>query len=233
VQLVVELCPGTGRSALVLGGSRTATAARDRLLAGGWAVTSASGLPAPSPHGAFLAGFDVLVACTGSGETVVGADALADAAARRGDTPLVVLDLSVPRDVAPRAGHARGVLLYDVDALAAAGAPVVAARRAGIADAERIVDDELARFEAWRADRMLAPTIKALRGHVREVVADTVDAGSVERVVTRLLHAPTRRLREAAAEGRGEHYALLVRSLFGVDDDVAGPAAPAGVRASS
>jgi glutamyl-tRNA reductase len=230
VQLVVELCPGTGRRALVLGASRTATAARDRLMASGWAVAAAADL---SVQSAFLATFDVVVACTGTSDTVVGAHALADAAARRGGSPLVVLDLSVPRDVDPRAGHADGVVLYDVDALAAAAAPVVSARRAGIADAERIVDDELGRFEAWRADRMLAPTIKALRGHVREVVADTVDAPSVERVVTRLLHAPTRLLREAAAEGRGEHYALLVRSLFGVDDDATGSAASAGARASS
>jgi glutamyl-tRNA reductase len=233
VQLVVELCPGASRRALVLGRSRTATAARDRLLAGGWAVTCAPTAPARSPDGAFLAEFDAIVACTGTSGTVVGADALADAAAGRGGSPLVVLDLSVPRDVEARAGQASGVLLYDVDALAAAAAPVVAARCAGIADAERIVDDELGRFEAWRTDRMLAPTIKALRGHVRGVVADTVDAGSVERVVSRLLHAPTRRLRQAAAEGRAEHYALLVRSLFGVDDDVAGPAAPAGARTSS
>jgi glutamyl-tRNA reductase len=231
VQLVVALCPGTARRALVLGGSRTASAARDRLLAGGWAVTSAAGLPTRSPLGTFLRAFDVVVTCTGTSGTIVPADALADAAAGRGDTPLVVLDLSVPRDVDPRARHADGVLLYDVDALAARAAPAVASRRAGIPAAERIVDAELDHFEAWRADRMLAPTIKALRGHVRSLVVDALadtapcgpaagaDARTIDRVVGRLLHAPTRRLREAAAAGSGAHCALLVRSLFGLDDD--------------
>jgi glutamyl-tRNA reductase len=248
VQLVVELCPGAGRRALVLGRSRTAAAARDRLLAGGWAVTSAADLPAPP--GAFLRAFDVVVTCTGTSGTIVPAHALADAAARRGGTPLLVVDLSVPRDVDPRARLADGVLLYDVDALGALAAPAVASRRAGIPEAERIVDAELTHFEAWRADRMLAPTLKALRGHVRDLVVDALgaapsgpaagagadagagagadagagagaDARTVERVVGRLLHAPTRRLREAAADGSGAHRALLVQVLFGLDDDLA------------
>jgi glutamyl-tRNA reductase len=233
VQLVEAMCPGAGRRALVLGSSRTASAARGRLLAGGWAVTSAADLSAPSPLGTFLHAFDVVVTCTGTSATIVPADALADAAAGRGGTQLLVLDLSVPRDVDPRARLADGVLLYDVDALGALAAPAVASRRAGIPEAERIVDAELTHFEAWRADRLLAPTLKALRGHVRNLVVDALgdaapagpapaaDARTVERVVGRLLHAPTRRLREAAADGSGAHRALLVQLLFGLDDDLA------------
>jgi glutamyl-tRNA reductase len=233
VQLVMASCPGTGRRALVLGRSRTAAAARDRLLAGGWVVTSAADLSSPSPLGTFLRAFDAVVTCTGTSATIVSADALADAAAGRGGTPLLVLDLSVPRDVDPRARLADGVLLYDVDALGTVAAPGVASRRAGISEAERIVDAELTHFEAWRANRMLAPTLKALRGHVRNLVVDALgeaapsgpdagtDARTVERLVGRLLHAPTRRLREAAADGSGAHRALLVQVLFGLDDDLA------------
>jgi glutamyl-tRNA reductase len=233
VQLAVALCPRAGRRALVLGRSRTAAAARDRLLAAGWGVTTAADLSAPSPVGAFLRAFDVVVTCTGTSGAIVPAHALADAAAARGGAPLVVLDLSVPRDVDPRARHADGVLLYDVDALAARAAHAVASRRAGIPEAERIVDAELAYFEAWRAERMLAPTLKALRGHVRDLVVDALgdaarhgpgteaDERAVDRMVGRLLHAPTRRLREAAAGGSGAHRALLVQVLFGLDKDLA------------
>jgi glutamyl-tRNA reductase len=232
MQLVAALCPGAGRRALVLGRSRTAAAACDRLLAGGWAVTSAADLP--MSLGTFLQAFDVVVTCTGTSQTIVPARALADAAARRGGTPLLVVDLSVPRDVDPRARDAEGVLLYDVDALAARAAPAVASRRAGIPAAEQIVDIELDHFEAWRTDRMLAPTIKVLRGHVRGLVVDAfadaapcgaaadTDARAVDRVVGRLLHEPMRRLREAAADGSGERRAVLVRSLLHLDDDLAG-----------
>jgi glutamyl-tRNA reductase len=233
IHVAVELCPGAGRRALVLGSSRTAAAARDRLLADGWGVTSAADLPAPSPLGTFLQAFDVVVTCTGTSGTIVPAHALADAAARRGGAPLLVIDLSVPRDVDPRARHADGVLLYDVDALAARAEPAVACRRAGIPAAEQIVDAQLDHFEAWRTDRMLAPTIKALRGHVRSLVVDALadaapsgatagtDARAVDRVVGRLLHEPMRRLRQAAADGSGAHRAVLRRSLLHLDDDLA------------
>ncbi|MEA2467066.1 MAG: glutamyl-tRNA reductase, partial [Thermoleophilaceae bacterium] len=162
--------------------------------------------------------------------------ALADAAAVRGGTPLVVLDLSVPRDVDPRARHTDGVLLLDVDALPAIAAPAVASRRAGVAGAKRIVDEELDRFGAWRADQMLAPTIKALRDHVRDVLVDALgdspesgpaaeaDARTVERIVGRILHTPTRRLREATTDKRGAESVRLLRWLFGVDPEPAGAA---------
>jgi glutamyl-tRNA reductase len=171
------------------------------------------------------------VACTGTSGHIVPADALAEAAVGRGGTPLVVLDLSVPRDVDARARLIEGVLLFDVDSLPALAAPAVESRREGVADAKRIVDEELDRFGAWRADQMLAPTIKALRDHVREVLVDALgqpagsgpaaEAGAqtVERIVGRILHMPTRRLREAAAEGRGAESVLLLRWLFGVDGD--------------
>jgi glutamyl-tRNA reductase len=233
MHVAVELCPGAGRQALVLGASRTASAARDRLIADGWDVTSAADLSAPSPLGTFPEAFDAVVTCTGTSGTVVSAHALADAATRRG-APLLVIDLSVPRDVDPRARHAEGVLLYDVDTLAARAEPAVACRRAGIPAAEQIIDAELDHFEAWRAHRMLAPTIKALRGHVRTLVVDALadaapsgrtavaDARTIDRLVGRLLHAPVRRLREAAADGSRAHRAVLVRSLFDLDDDLAG-----------
>jgi glutamyl-tRNA reductase len=65
--------------------------------------------------------------------------------------PDEIVGLSVPRDVDPHARYADGVRLYDVDALAARAAPAAAMRRAGIPEAERIVDAQLELFEAWRA----------------------------------------------------------------------------------
>ena len=60
-----------------------------------------------------------------------------------------------------------GVLLYDVDDVAAAGRHALGARRAHVPAAEAIVEEELSGFEAWHATRALVPTIKALREHQR------------------------------------------------------------------
>jgi glutamyl-tRNA reductase len=221
-----------GRRALVLGATRTARGLGGRLLADGWAVTSVPSVrtgPAVAP---LLGAFDVVATATGTRARALPAEALIDAAATRADRPLLVLDLSVPRDVDPAARDLDGVLLYDVDDLGAAAEHALDARRAAIPGAEAIVEVELDRFEAWRVTRSLVPTIKALRAHVRRTaidsLGDVLSAGhdgeadveeALERMVTRLLHAPTRRLRAAAADGAGDRYAEMVREVFGLHDD--------------
>jgi glutamyl-tRNA reductase len=185
--------------------------------------------PAMAP---LLADFEVVASASGTRTRVLPADAIVDAAEAHRDRPLLVLDLSVPRDVDPAARDLDGVLLYDIDDLAAAADHALDARRAGVPGARAIVEQELDRFEAWRATRSLVPTIKALRAHVRRTAIDALgdtlgsphDHGpeveqALERLVTHLLHAPTRRLRDAAAQGAGDRYAELARDLFGLQDD--------------
>ena len=206
--------PG-GRRAIVVGGTRTARAAAQRLRHDGWSVTSA---PAAAELTPALPAFDVVVACTGGNATIDSAT-LQAAARGRTATPLLVVDLSVPRDVDPAARGVPGVVLYDVDDVAVAAQHALAARRVHVPAAASIVEDELRRFEEWLSTRTLVPTIKALREHQRRAVTEVLGElpdDVVERLVTRLLHAPTARLREAAAAGAGERWAETARELFGL-----------------
>jgi glutamyl-tRNA reductase len=211
--LARELVGVAGRRALVAGDTRTARRAADCLLAEGWSVTVApSGGAEP-----LLPAFDVVVSCSG-GAVALGAEALRRARHDRAGAPLLVVDLSVPRDVDPAARDVTGIVLYDVDDLAAAARGAVAERRGHVAGAEALVAEEQARFEDWRATRSLTRTIKALREHHRRAVADVLDElpdEVVERLVTRLVHAPTARLRAAAVSGTGEAWAATMRELFG------------------
>jgi glutamyl-tRNA reductase len=88
-------------------------------------------------------------------------------------------------------------------------------------------------FEGWLATRALVPTIKALREHHRRalvgVLGDVPD-DLLERLVTRLVHAPTARLRDAALGGLGEQWAETARELFGLDDEALTSARPAPLR---
>jgi len=61
------------------------------------------------------------------------------------------------------------------------------------------------------------------------VDGDAALATALERVVTRLLQAPTQRLRAAAASGAGDRYAELVRELFGLREDAPAAGRPASV----
>jgi glutamyl-tRNA reductase len=168
-----------------------------------------------------LPAFDVVVACSG-GDARVGCGTLHAASDRRTSTPLLVVDLAVPREVEPLARSLPGVLLYDVDDLAAAAQHALALRRTHVPAAEAIVEEELRGFGGWHATRALVPTIKALRAHQRRAVTEVLGdlpEDLVERLVTRLLHGPTARLRKAAKAGAGELWAETARELFDLHAD--------------
>ena len=142
-----------------------------------------------------IAAADVVVACTGAAGPVVTAElvtrALADRARRRQAakskrSPLVLLDLALPRDVETAAGELPDVALIDLEAIGAAstaasfpspvgrgaaGSAWTAAMSASLA-VRRIIAQELAAF--MRADRAasVAPTVVALRAKAATVVED-------------------------------------------------------------
>jgi glutamyl-tRNA reductase len=180
-----------------------------------------------------LAGADVVVSCTGAAGTVISATQVADAVAARGGRPLVLLDLALPRDIDPTARSLAGVTLVDLERLAEHGdfdrtvAGDVAATR-------RIVADEVAAFSAWQRSTQVAPTVVALRTMAADLVAielarlegrlpglddraRTEVANTVRRVVEKLLHAPTVRVKELAGDPQGQSYAHALRELFDLD----------------
>jgi glutamyl-tRNA reductase len=155
--------------------------------------------------------------------------------APRRTTPLLILDLAVPRDVAAAVGSAPMITLVDIEGLRAEGRTAVAA---DVAAAEAIVEAEVAAFVAWHREADVAPTVAALRARAEDVVVaelrrltgrlpDLTDddraevARTVHRVVRRLLHEPTVRVRQRATEPGGQAYATVLRELFdlAVPDD--------------
>ncbi|HEY2948223.1 MAG TPA: glutamyl-tRNA reductase [Micromonosporaceae bacterium] len=182
-----------------------------------------------------LAEVDVVVTATASTEPVLGRDLIASALARRTgerDRPLVILDLAVPRDVEPTVADLPGVLLVDIERLGAHLRD--SATAADVLAAEQIVSGEVEAFLGWLRGTDISPTVAALRTRADDVVAaelrrlaqrrpDLTDdqradvALAVHRVVQRLLHSPTVRVRQLAAEPGGEQYAALLRELFQLD----------------
>jgi glutamyl-tRNA reductase len=182
-----------------------------------------------------LARVDVVVCATASPEPVLTPELLA-AARRSGDAaqrPLLVLDLAVPRDVAPGVADLPGVILVDLERLGLAADERVG-EAAGVPAAEAIVSDEVEAFRTWQRSSDVAPTVAALRARADEVVVaelgrlrqrrpDLTDdqrddvAHAVHRVVQRLLHLPSVRVRQLAAEPGGEAYAVALRALFDLE----------------
>ncbi|SCL40499.1 glutamyl-tRNA reductase [Micromonospora pallida] len=178
-----------------------------------------------------LSTVDIVVAATAATEPVLTEPVVRRALAGRGAGrgPLVLLDLAVPRDVGPGVADLPGVEVIDIDRMATVLAGGPAATDAAAVDG--IVTAEVESFLTWLRGADVAPTVAALRGRADDVVAaelgrlvqrrpDFTDdqraevARTVHRVVQRLLHQPTVRVRQLAAEPGGDQYAALLRELF-------------------
>ncbi|SCG56613.1 glutamyl-tRNA reductase [Micromonospora coxensis] len=181
-----------------------------------------------------LSTVDIVVAATAATEPVLTLDVVTRALARRDPDrgPLVLLDLAVPRDVEPGVAGLAGVEVIDIDRMAGLLAEGPAA--ADAAEVTRIVTGEVESFLSWLRGADVAPTVAALRGRAEDVVGaelrrlaqrrpDLSDdqraevARTVHRVVQRLLHQPTVRVRQLAAEPGGDQYAALLRELFDLE----------------
>ena len=193
-----------------------------------------------------VAAADVLVTCTGARGIVVSTDVVAGAMRSRigaagPDRPLVVIDLALPRDVDPGVAALPGVHVVDLALLQgergadghASASPVAAD---DVAAAHALIEAETALLRAERQAAAVAPTVSALRSQAAEVVdaellrlsarlpdldarARAEVARTVRRVVDKLLHEPTVRVKELASAPGGVDYADALRALFGLGID--------------
>jgi glutamyl-tRNA reductase len=184
-----------------------------------------------------LAPADVLVTCTGARGIVVGTDVVTAAMRGRTDRPLVVVDLALPRDVDPAVAALPGVHVVDLALLQGERGSGDGAVAAGDVTAARaLIEEETGLLRAERHAAAVAPTVSALRSQAAEVVdaellrlstrlpdldarARTEIARTVHRVVDKLLHEPTVRVKELAGTAGGTDYAGALRALFGLAID--------------
>ena len=182
-----------------------------------------------------LSSADLLVACTGSNDVVVSVDMVSAGVAAK-SSPLVVCDLGLPRDVDPEVGSLPGVTLVSLDTLRERLLNAPAGRAAKVG--HQIVADEVRGYLAAQRSAAVTPTVTALRKRAAEVVdaellrLDAKLPGldpqvrselsrTVRRVVDKLLHSPTVRVKQLASAPGGSSYADALRELFELDPQAA------------
>ncbi len=177
-----------------------------------------------------LSGADVLLTCTGAGGTIIDRDLVL--AARAGvDSPLLVVDIAVPRDVASDVQGLPGVTVLNLDHLRDWAARGLSARHAEAEHVRRIVGDELERFTVDVTSRQAAPLVAQLheraesvrqaeieRFQARLASLDPAQRDAVEAltrgIVAKLLHQASVRLKEDAGTPQFDRNAAAVRELF-------------------
>ncbi|MGW7679412.1 glutamyl-tRNA reductase [Kribbella sp. NPDC054772] len=170
---------------------------------------------------------DLLVSCTGARGVVITEEMVRNAADGR---PIGVLDVALPRDVAPEAVRIAGVTLVTLADLAG----TAGGSESDIDEVRRIVGEETGAFEATRRAASVAPTVVALRAMASELVNTELarlerrlpDLGdherheverTIRRVVDKVLHNPTVRVKELGGDPGGPTYADALRQLFALD----------------
>jgi glutamyl-tRNA reductase len=167
-----------------------------------------------------LAEADVVISATAARDPILHKPQLAAALAARRHRPMLLLDLAVPRDIAPDVAQLKDVFLYTVDDLERAIEENRRSRREAAEEAEAIVELQVSRYVETLGASTRTEPLKRLRAHGEAAKADALAkarqqlaAGGDPQAVldmlahtltNKLLHAPTIALREAALSGNAE-----------------------------
>lgn len=181
-----------------------------------------------------LAAADVVISCTGAAGVVFDTDRVARAVQTTDGSSrdLVVIDLALPRDVAPEVSSIEGVTVIDLVVLA--GRSENAELADDVRQVRAIVDDEVRSFLAAKASSTVRPTVIALRSMATEIVeSETARLSSrmpalsedevaqvrhaLKRVADKLIHAPTVRVQQLMDAPGNLTYADALSDLFALD----------------
>ncbi|HXZ50143.1 MAG TPA: glutamyl-tRNA reductase [Usitatibacter sp.] len=180
-------------------------------------------LPARIPE------FDIVVTATASSLPILGKGLIESALRARKRRPMFIVDLAVPRDVETEVGELDDVFLYSIDDLGKIVQEGAEARQSAAAEAEAIVDRQVAAFREWQGSRAAVPAIVELRrradgyreaelARAKARLARGEDPAAVMEALARglankFLHHPTQALTQAP-ESEREALARAVRRLF-------------------
>ncbi len=177
---------------------------------------------------------DIVISATASRKPILGRTAVQSALRERKHKPMLLLDLAVPRDIAPDVATLSDVYLYTVDDLEQVIEENRASRREAAQQAEAIIGLQVEHYMAWWRAQGSQNTLRLLRkrgeserdraiADAREQLQRGLDPADVmerlaNQLTNRLLHAPSSALRQAALSGDADLLRAAER-LFESNDD--------------
>jgi glutamyl-tRNA reductase len=164
-----------------------------------------------------LAEADMVFSATASREPILHRDQIKAALRKRRHRPMLLLDLAVPRDIAPDAADVEDVFLYTIDDLERVIDDNRRSRREAADAAEAIVEMQVGRFVETLTASAHHGSLRRLRAHGESARDESLAKAQqllaaghaptevlqqlAHTLTNRLLHAPTAALREAAING--------------------------------
>lgn len=190
------------------------------------------------PH--LLSEIDIVISASGAASPLISKDALVPAMLGRQGRPILLVDISVPRNIDPVVRSMPGVHLYDVDDLRQMCPAGPDERERELARAEEVMEEEVQRFLAWWRSLRAVPTIVALQRRVEEArqremaktlrryrCLDERERDGLEAltkaIIKKVLHQPITRLKLHSDD---QDYVAVTREIFGLDIQDVAPKEP-------
>ncbi len=180
--------------------------------------------------------FDIIVSATSSEEFILDFDNVKTAMKRRRHNPIVITDIAIPRDVDPKVKKLDNVFYNDIDSLHIIIDDNLRKRKLAIPIVEKIVHEEMSNLFAWYNTLEVVPTIKVIRDFFKKIEKDELekikhkvteeDYHKIEemtkRLLGRILHNPTIKLRKLAESGTHHEEinedTMILKELFGLEN---------------
>ena len=187
-------------------------------------------LPQELPHA------DLVICCTGANFHLLTYDVYEPVLSNLPKGKIMIIDISVPRNIDPEIGRIPGVSLNDIDQLRNVVDENYSEREKAANLAERIIQEELVKFKSWLDGIHVIPVIAALKAHGEEIKTrelkkafnklgdlsereQNIISSMAHAIVSQLLHDPIVNLKEIAAKQQGHFHAELVKKLFDLSID--------------
>ncbi len=179
---------------------------------------------------------DMVISSVGGSGFVLTREMVAAAMKGREDSPLLVIDIGVPRNVDPAVRKISNVFLNDMDSLQLIVDKNMQMRRAEIVQVQRVLDDELNDFIKWYNSLEVGPTIKMLREKIEKIreeelrrykgKANGADLEMVDEItrslVNKILHEPMTNIKNAENGISMVDRVKILKMLFGLPGETTG-----------
>ncbi|MCG0277855.1 MAG: glutamyl-tRNA reductase [Thermanaeromonas sp.] len=177
---------------------------------------------------------DIVISCTAASHYILHPEQVARARKGRENTPLMLIDIAVPRDIDPAVGDLPGVKLFDIDDLQQVVLNNLEERQKAAQKAEGIIAEEVENFFQWLGSLSVVPTIVALKKKA-EAIKEAELRRAFNRlgspsprekkiigtlansIVNQLLHDVVVNLKQAVFKPQGHLYVEALQELFGLE----------------
>jgi glutamyl-tRNA reductase len=178
---------------------------------------------------------DIIITSTAAPTFIIQKEMMEKAIQKRKNKPIFLIDIAVPRDIAPEVNELENVYLYDIDDLQNVVNANMEERQKEAENAMEIVKHEVTKFNNWFSTLDAVPTIVEMRNRAEDMRKNEVeknlksmdhlssdDKESIhlltQSIVNKILHKPTINLKKKTQSQDGHIYLKAIRHLFHLDD---------------